>query len=202
MMTRINLLPWREARRKEQDKQLLSIGIFAWMLMGLVVFYAHYHMTGLIEVQNGRNKYLQDEIVKLNAILEEIKDIKRRRRELIERMKVIYKLQADRTKMVNMMDELVRALPEGVYYVSLIQKGNRIQLKGVAQSNARVAALMRNFEASKWFEQPDLRAIDVKQDKELGIRVSRFTMSVIQRSQAKQGLNTGTPPLGARSGVR
>ena len=58
-MTAINLLPWREMRRKEQDRQLLSIGVFAWMLMGLVIFYAHLHVSGMIEGQNNRNKYLQ-----------------------------------------------------------------------------------------------------------------------------------------------
>lgn len=185
MTTRINLLPWREQLRKEQDKQLLTFGVFAWAVMGLLVFYGYTHVTGLLEVQNGRNKYLKDEIAKLDRVIKEISGLKQKRRELVERMKVIYKLQSDRTKMVHVMDELVRTMPEGVFYQSLKQSGDVISLKGIAQSNARVAALMRNFEAAEWFDHPNLEGINAEQDKELGIRVSNFTMKVVQRSAPK-----------------
>lgn len=184
MTTRINLLPWREMRRKEQDRQLLSIGIFAWMLMGLVIFYAHLHVSGMIEGQNNRNAYLQKEIAKLNSIIKEISDIKAQRKALIARMDVIYKLQGDRTRLVHVLDELVQTLPEGVYYQTLTQKGKNLVLKGSAQSNARVSALMRNFDSSKWFDNPSLKIVSAKGKG--GNRVSSFDMTVTQLSSPKK----------------
>jgi type IV pilus assembly protein PilN len=184
MTTRVNLLPWREMRRKEQDRQLLSIGVFAWMLMGLVIFYAHLHVSGMIEGQNSRNAYLQAEIKKLDKVIKEISDIKKQRAALIERMNVIYKLQGDRTRVVHMMDEIVQTLPEGVYYSSMVQKGNNLVLKGSAQSNARVSALMRNFDSSPWFSEPSLKVVQAKGKG--GGRTSDFNMTVTQLATPKK----------------
>lgn len=184
MTTRINLLPWRQMQRKEQDRQLLSIGVFAWMLMGLVVFYAHLHVSGMIEGQKDRNSFLTSEIGKLDKIIDEIKDIKRKRKDLVERMNVIYKLQADRTRMVHIMEELAQTLPEGVYYSSLVQKGDRLVLKGAAQSNARVSALMRNLDSSRWLANPQLKIVEAKG--KTGGRNSRFDMTVKQLTSPKE----------------
>jgi len=193
MTVRVNLLPWREMRRKEQDRQLLSIGVFAWMLMGLVIFYAHLHVSGMIEGQNNRNTYLQSEIQKLDKVIKEISDIKKQRAALIERMNVIYKLQGDRTRIVHLMDEIAQTLPEGVYYASMDQTGNKLVLKGSAQSNARVSALMRNFDSSPWFGEPTLKVVQAQGKG--GGRTSDFDMTVTQFASPKK-VDTPTVQVG------
>jgi len=190
MTTKINLLPWREELRKEQDRQLFVLAAFAWLLMGVVVGYGHFHMTGRIEAQNARNKYLQAEIAKLDKQIKEIKDIKKRRAALVARMNVIYRLQADRTQLVYVMDGLVKTIPEGVYYSRLTKAGNTIKIDGTAQSNARVSALMRNFEASPWFKNPDLAVINVKGSG--GGRISQFKMTVQQGSGTDKDVKIST----------
>lgn len=191
-MTKLNLLPWREMRRKEQDKQLLSLMVFASVLMGLAVFYAHLHVGGLIDNQNARNQYLDEEIAKVDKQIKEIKDIKRKRTALISRMNIIYQLQGDRTQVVHLFDELVQRLPEGVYFRSLVQKGKVLSLKGVAQSNARVSAVMRNFEESNWFTLPKLKVINVRKSPGAGDRVSQFDLTVTQTDKStKTGKKTG-----------
>lgn len=180
MTTRINLLPWRDELRKEQDRQLLSLAVFFWALMGLVVFYGHLHMSAKIETQNERNNFLKKEIAALDKKIEEIKDIKKKRAALVARMNVIYRLQADRTRLVYVLNELVTTIPEGVFYTSLNKNGDNISLVGTAQSNARVSALMRNFDESKWFKNPNLSVINVKGSG--GSRISAFQMSVKQGS--------------------
>jgi len=176
MTTRINLLPWREMRRKEQDRQLLTIAVGAWILMGVIIFYAHVHVTSLIENQNKRNEFLNQEIAKVEKEIKEIAEIKKQRADLIARMNVIYQLQGARTQVVHIFDELVRKLPEGVYFTSLRDAGTGIALQGVAQSNARVSALMRNLASSDWFADPELEIIRVKS---VGSdRVSEFSLKV------------------------
>jgi type IV pilus assembly protein PilN len=177
MSTRLNLLPWREMRRREQDRQLLTIAIGAWVLMVVIVFYAHIHVTGLIEAQNRRNEFLKQEIAKVEKQIREVAAIKKRRAALIARMNVIQQLQADRTRVVRIFDELVRRVPEGVQLRSLKQtRGNRMALTGVAQSNARVSALMRNLSASDWFDNPKLDVIKVH--RRGNDRISDFSMKV------------------------
>jgi len=176
MTTRINLLPWREMRRKEQDRQLLTIAVGAWILMGVIIFYAHVHVTSLIDNQNKRNEFLNQEIAKVEKEIKEIAEIKKQRADLIARMNVIYQLQGDRTQVVHIFDELVRKLPDGVYFTTLKDAGSSISLQGVAQSNARVSALMRNLAASDWFADPELEIIRVKSQG--GDRVSEFSLKV------------------------
>ncbi len=178
-MTRLNLLPWRDLRRKEQDRQLLSISVGVWLLMGLIVFYAHLHVSGLIENQQKRNDFLVKETKKLDEEIKEIKELQAARAALLARMRVIQQLQLDRTQIVHLFDDLVRKLPEGVYLTSLKQTGLIITLTGIAQSNARVSALMRNLDASDWFTKPDLDVINVKIKG--NDRVSEFTLRVNQK---------------------
>lgn len=185
MSTRLNLLPWREMRRREQDRQLLTIAIGTWVLMIVIVFYAHWHVTGLIEAQNRRNEFLKQEIAKVEKQIREVADLKKRRQDLIARMNVIQQLQANRTRVVRIFDELVRRVPEGVQLTSLKQTGaNNMALTGVAQSNARVSALMRNLSASDWFDDPKLDVINVRQRS--GNRVSEFAMKVKDVAKKKE----------------
>lgn len=162
MTTRVNLLPWREMHRKEQDRQLLTIAVGAWILMGVIIFYAHIHVSALLENQNRRNDFLNQEISKVEQEIKEIAELKKKRSDLIARMNVIYQLQGDRTQVVHLFDELARKLPDGISLASLSHTGKGIALKGVAQSNARVSALMRNLAASDWFAEPELEVITVK----------------------------------------
>jgi len=178
-MTRLNLLPWRDLRRKEQDRQLLSIAAGVWILMGLVIFYAHLHVAGLIENQQKRNEFLDKEIKKVDEEIKEIKELQAARAALLARMRVIQQLQLDRTQVVHLFDDLARKLPEGVYLTSLKQAGQTITLVGNAQSNARVSALMRNLDASDWYTKPDLDVINVKTKG--NDRVSEFTLRVNQK---------------------
>lgn len=184
MATRINLLPWREIRRKEQDRQLLSASVGAWILMGLAVFFAMYHMNGLIEHQNKRNGFLQTEIAKLEKQIQEINKLKSRKQALIARMEIIQQLQRDRTQIVHVFDDLVRKLPKGVYFTGLTKQQNRITLTGFAQSNARVSNLMRNLDRSDWFTNPNLDIVNSQQGE--GARISKFTLRVVEEKLKKK----------------
>jgi type IV pilus assembly protein PilN len=193
MSTRLNLLPWREIRRREQDRQLLTIAIGAWVLMVVIVFYAHIHVSGLIDAQTRRNQFLKQEIAKVELEIKEVAELRKRRQDLIARMNVIQQLQSDRTRVVRVFDELVRRIPDGVQLSTLKQtgSGNNMSLAGVAQSNARVSALMRNFAASDWFSDPELEVINVKQRG--GDRVSEFSLKVksIAKKEAAQAAAAG-----------
>ena len=177
-MTRINLLPWREALRKERKRQFASVAVGAAVLMAAIVFYAHVHINGLIENQNLRNKFLQDEIAKVDESIKEIRQLESAKKALLIRMNVIQDLQSRRPMVVHMLDELVRAVPEGLYLTNMEQQGHEVVLEGMAQSNARVSAFMRALDASAWFDNPRLDVIQV--DEKNGSRTSKFTLVVKQ----------------------
>ncbi len=193
-MTRLNLLPWRQLRRKEQDRQLLSIGIGAAILMLLILFYVYLNVSSRIDQQNKRNQYLTIQINKLDAQIRDIRQLKKERQALIARMRVIQQLQADRTQIVHVFDSLARRLPQGIYLTNVVQSGTKITISGVAQSNERVSEFMRNLDASNWFGKPDLDVINVAVKGHA--RVSQFTLHVTETNKAankaaqKEGLKS------------
>ncbi|MDA8361048.1 MAG: PilN domain-containing protein [Gammaproteobacteria bacterium] len=160
-MMRINLLPWREQRRKEQDRLLLRQGALVWLGVALVIFYLHMHLTGELHRQQRRNAFLQQAIAQMNAKVAQITKIRKQGAELMARMNVIKTLQSDRMQTVHTFNALVRAVPSGVYLKTLNQQAAVFTVSGVAQSNERVSQLMRNFAASPWFENPVLTVIHV-----------------------------------------
>jgi len=175
-MARINLLPWREERRQEQKREFLVL-LGGMAVLGLaVVLVVSQIYASRIDQQRGRNQYLQGHIDELNRQVREIADLERQRRELVDRMKVIQELQGNRPVIVRLFDELVRTLPDGVYYESLQRSRDRVDVQGAAESNNRVSSLMRNFDRSDWFEQPNLMA--VRAFPEFGEQASRFQLSV------------------------
>jgi type IV pilus assembly protein PilN len=173
-MTRINLLPWRELLRKEREREFYTIAGGAAFLMCLVIVYIHFHMAGVIETQNGRNAFLDQEIKKVESQIKEIDSLETEKSQLLARMKVIEELQGQRPQMVHLFDEVAKAIPDGVYLTSIKQSGTSVSVEGVAQSNARVSAFMRNIDASHWLAQPKLNVIEALSDKNSQKEGSKF----------------------------
>ncbi|MHB1586323.1 MAG: PilN domain-containing protein [Acidiferrobacteraceae bacterium] len=175
-MIRVNLLPWREMRRKEEDRELLVIAGGAWAVVAMIVVYAHLHVHALVSNQKERNQFLQQQIALVNAQIGQIATIKKQRANLITRMKIIEKLQQSREQMVHVFDDLVRQIPPGLYLTSIQQAGNVFTIAGVAQSNARVSTFLRHLDHARWFASPNLDVINVVRQN--GARVSKFRLLV------------------------
>lgn len=179
-MARINLLPWRQLRRKEQQREFVSIITFSAVLTGILVLYAHIHVNGMIEFQERRNEYLTNEIKILDEKIADIKQLESTKKALLDRMNVIDSLQATRPSVVHLFDELARTLPEGTYLTSVKQNDNELAIAGKAESNARVSAYMRKIDASGWLADSRLEVIEAKQDEVS--RISDFTLQAKQSS--------------------
>ena len=184
-MPRINLLPWREEQRKLRQKNFAAAALGAVILAGACVFTGKFFMDRAIGHQNERNQYLQAEIKLLDKQIEEIENLESQKERLLARMEIIEQLQKSRPEVVHLFDELVTTLPEGVHLDLLEQTGNRLQLKGSAQSSTRVSTYMRRIDASPWMENPDLGGITVTERDPRG-RVSEFTLFASQTRQTAE----------------
>lgn len=158
-MIRINLLPHREEKRKARRQQFYVLTGLISVLAGLIVFLGYSVNSSYISTQDLRNDFLKKEIAVLDKQLEEIKRLKEQTASLLARKQIIESLQRDRAEAVYLLNEMAKQVPEGVYLASLKQEGQKVTLKGVTQSNARVSTLMRNLEGSPWLENPQLLEI-------------------------------------------
>jgi len=163
-MAKINLLPWRAERRKQRQNEFYTLmGVCAGAAV-LVVFGVMQFFDARIENQQRRNNTLTQEISALKAKTAEIEVLEKKKSDLLARKAVIEQLQANRSQMVHLFDDLVRTLPEGVRLTSVKQTGNQLTIEGMTQSNARVSSYMRNIEASGWMSKADLGVIEAKGD--------------------------------------
>ncbi len=174
-MSRINLLPWREARRNELKTQFFITAGMAVLFAGIVWGVIHFYHTQLIEQQVARNTYLEMQITLLDKKIKEIEELEREKERLLSRMRAIEQLQGNRPLIVRFFDELVNSLPEGVSVLTINQKAQAITITGVAQSNARVSSFMRNLDGSEWLKNPTLDIIQT-QDLKDGVNLSNFTL--------------------------
>lgn len=161
-MAHINLLPWREELRKHKQQEFNFIAGSAVAAAALLVLLGHTQMSTVIDQQNQRNQFLQTEIKDLDARIVKIQNLEKTKSDLLARMNIIQQLQHSRPQSVHLMDSLVATLPDGIFLNKIHQKGNSLTLSGVAQSNARVSAYMRNIDNSTWIEKPKLDVIESK----------------------------------------
>ncbi len=185
-MAKINLLPWREERRQQQTKEFyILLGISA--AFALVVFgLAFYYFDESIKYQNQRNQYLTAEISKLDAQIAEIKKLEAQKANLIARQEVIEELQASRTQMVHLFDELVKSIPNGVFLEKITQQGASMSLEGYSQSHSRVSDYMRRLEVSAWFSNVDL--VYIRADDTLISHEQKFKLQIklVNPNRAKE----------------
>ncbi len=175
-MAQINLLPWRDERRAELQKKFLAILGAVAATAVLILFVVDLFFSGQIQNQRDRNDYLSSNIEGLNAQVEEIRDMQRKRTQLLDRMKVIQELQGNRPIIVRILDQLVRRVPDGVFYTELQSRSQVITINGIAESNNGVSSLMRALDASDWFSEPNLERVRAEPD--FAEQATRFNMTV------------------------
>lgn len=158
-MATINLRPWREELAKERQKQFSTNLLVSAVFAAFIVLVIGYYFSMMKDRQNVRNNYLQVETAKLDRKIKEIEKLKEQRARLFERLKAIQELQGSRPLIVRNFDELVRVMPDGLYYQSLARTGNNVHISGLAEDNTDVSSLMRNLNESIWFGEPNLSGV-------------------------------------------
>lgn len=156
-MTKINLLPHRELKRKARRR---DFGIMAFVVAAIgaaIVFAAGFVIQQYIDVQKAKNDHIQVQSKKLDEEIKEIAKLREEIEALKARQKAVEDLQADRNLPVHVLDELVKQTPEGIYLRNIKQTGMRVVVSGQAMNNARVADYVRNLSNnSPWLVAPDL----------------------------------------------
>ena len=202
-MILINLLPHREAaRKKRQDLFNVTLGASA-LAGGLIAGVIFLWLQAQISSQDGLNGILTQEIQKLDNQIKDIAVLEAEIAALRARQQAVENLQADRNMPVQLLGELTRQFPEGVYITSMRQDNQLISLQGTAQSQERVSELLRNLAYhSPWFTKPELIEIvaaNVALGKEQR-RVANFTVRV-RMLRASEVQKPATPEAAAPQAV-
>jgi len=185
-MAHINLLPWREELRKQKIRDFAILAIGSAIFGVATVFAVNMYFNDSIGYQKTRNLFLQNEIASSQKLVEEIKTLQALKESLVARMEIIQQLQQSRPQIVHLFEGLATTVPDGVYLASIEQSGPGLTVNGFSQSNARVAAYMRNIEASEWITQPILKIIETKDKEKAG--GNTFVLQAMQSLPASEDM--------------
>ncbi len=190
-MIRINLLPHREVRRKARQQQFGILAAITAVIALAIVGLLWTLFNAQVDNQKERNKFMTEEIAKLDKQIEEIKRIREETASLLSKKQVVESLQLNRSEPVQLLDQMLRQLPEGLYLKSIKQAGNKVNVTGFTQSQARVSAFMRNIEASPFLENPNLieiKAVTVNQ-----VRANEFNLDFFIKRAKPEVTKGGSP---------
>ena len=200
----INLLPHREARRR-QRKRAFFIGLGVAAGCGLLVAGLWYGaLQQMTQAQQARNNFLRDEISKLEGQIKDIATLRAEIDSLKARQGAVEDLQLNRNVPVHLLDELVRLTPEGIYLSSIKQTDGTVLLNGVAQTNERVSEFLRAAQSnSPWLDRMELVEIKaVNQPPAAGSREQRRLFEFAVRVSLKQPSAPASAPAVAASGAK
>lgn len=198
-MPRINLIPWREAERKQKRQEFGVGAVGALVFAGAIAFAVNLQMRSAIDHQNERNQYLKDETAKLDKQIAEILELDQQKQRLLARMQVIEQLERSRAEVVHLFDQLVRTIPDGIYLTSIKQTDRKVQLKGLTQSSTRVSNYMRNLDGSEWLADP---ALDILETKGTGDGGAEFTLNATQENPNAVTTDASDAAAGSARGAR
>jgi type IV pilus assembly protein PilN len=188
-MIRINLLPHRAEKRKARQVQFIALSVISLVLGAVLVGVVQVAISTEIAYQERRNAYLKQETAELDKQIAEINKLREQTQALLARKNVVETLQSTRSDVVHLLDQMLRILPDGVYLQSLKQTGNKINLVGYAQSNARVSTLYRAIEDSPWLDTPTL--VETHASGAGADRINQFTLNF---NLTKPQASVSTPP--------
>ena len=197
-MANINLLPWRDWRRKRRQKEFIATAALSVLGAALVVYLVYAAYGKVISNQEARNQRITDEIATLDGQIKEIKSLRDNREQLLSRMRVIQELQGNRPIIVRVFDEMARTLANGVFFKSAKMEGDLLTVTGSAEANNRVSALMRNIDGSAWFVDPNLKGI--KENPEFGPQASDFELSFKRVNPRAPSEEEGVDPANGQEG--
>lgn len=185
-MIRINLLPHRQMRRAEKQREFGLMCVLVSVASASVLFTWWSYVSSKIDLQMQRNQRLETQIGYLDKEIAAISGLKDQIQHVMERKQIVEDLQSDRNQAVLVLDELARQLPEGTYLKSIKQQGDLIELRGVADTNARVANLVHNLGQSVLLQNPNLVEIKAN-DSQASVRQFEFVLKVTLKQADKTG---------------
>jgi type IV pilus assembly protein PilN len=178
-MIRINLLPFRAARKKENIRRQVSIFLLSLAFLLIILFYYNFSLNGKIDNLNAKIKETKSDLVKYEKINKEIAQIKKKLSNLKKKMAVMDTLEANRFAPIKLMNAMTQVIvPKRMWFTRLQTKGLKVNISGVAMDNTTVADFMVRLENSGLFKEVDLKTLKRSKTKK-GVTAKFKTFSIV-----------------------
>ena len=159
-MIRINLLPFRAARKKENIRRQVSIFVLSLAFLLIILFYYNWTLGSQIGGLNADIKETKSDLEKYEKINKEIAAIKQKLSNLKKKMAVMDTLEANRFEPTRLLDTMTQVVvPKRMWFTNMESKGGTVKIAGIALDNKTVADFMVRLEQSGLFSDVDLKTL-------------------------------------------
>jgi type IV pilus assembly protein PilN len=156
-MIKINLLPFRKARRRENVRRQVNVYFLCLLFLFSLMFYLHFDLNRQLAELETRKTSLQNELKTYQAITREIAQLKSETKTLKTKLDVIRNLEKQRVGPVQLLAEVAWAAPlDRLWLESLSESQGVLTLQGTAMDNDTVALFMTQLEKA-----PQIRSVDL-----------------------------------------
>lgn len=175
-MIRINLLPYREAAKKENLKRQVIFIAGSFIIFLLILMYLQLSLSSSISNLEASIKEKDEKLVVLTKKLGDIEGLKRAIKELQQKLSVIKGLETDRLFPARMLDELAQMVPsKDMWLEKIVETGPDLRIDGVARDNMVVARFMKSLELSSIVSS--VRLVSTREREVSGLKLQQFTVS-------------------------
>ena len=176
-MIRINLLPFRAARKKENIRKQISIYLLSLVFLFALMGYSYFQLTMNLNGLKTKQSELNAELKKYEEILKRMAELEKRIKEIRSKLAVIKELEANKTGPVHLLDEIAKAVPKDKLWLSSLKEARgTLTLQGTAMDNETVALFMTNLEKSEYISTVDLQSTKMRTLAEQRLNVSDFVL--------------------------
>jgi type IV pilus assembly protein PilN len=176
-MIRINLLPFRAARKKENIRRQISIYVLSGFFLLIVMIYFFLQLNSTLNGLKEQEQRLRADLKTYEATVKRIAELEKKIKEINAKLKVIKELERDKTGPVHLLDEIAMAVPkEKLWITSLKESKGVLTLTGTAMDNETVALFMTNLEQSEYIYNVELQSARLKSLPQYKLNVSDFSL--------------------------
>ena len=176
-MIRINLLPFRAARKKENIRRQLMVYGLSVVLLLSIMGYTFFYLTSTLNGLKEDEKRIQDELKTYEQTIKRIAELEKKIKEIRAKLEVIRSLEKNKTGPVHLLDEIAMAVPkEKLWLSSMKETKGSLTLTGTAMDNETVALFMTNLEQSDYISGVELQSAKLREIKEYKLNVSDFVL--------------------------
>lgn len=192
-MIRINLLPFRAARKKENIRRQISIYVLMVAFLFIAMIYFFIERTSTLNGLKEEEQRLQVELKTYEATIKRIAELEKKIKEIRAKLDVIKELERNKTGPVRLLDEIATAVPkEKLWLTSFKEARGTLTLTGTAMDNETVALFMTNLEQSEHISNVELQSTRMRSLPDYKLNVSEFvldckTYAFKEKTEAPQG---------------
>ncbi|MDY7034950.1 MAG: PilN domain-containing protein [Thermodesulfobacteriota bacterium] len=176
-MIKINLLPFRAARKRENVKRQITISVLLVSAILLAMLYVYIQLASTLSNLKTEEKKIKTELATYKKTINRINFLEKRIKSLKTKLAVIKNLQKGKTGPVHLLDEVAMAVPRNkLWLTSLNESKGSLTLTGTAKDNDTVALFMTNLEKSAYIKSVDLQSAKLKPMPAHKLKASNFVL--------------------------